>query len=48
VVLPTVSLLFGLVAASCLAAGLLGEAIIDTSGREARTRLVARETGGAP
>jgi glycosyltransferase involved in cell wall biosynthesis len=43
VVLPTVSLLLGLVFASCLFAALLGEAIIDTLGRAERNRVVVRE-----
>jgi len=43
VVLPTVSLLLGLVFLSCLFAALLGEAIIDTLGRTERNRFVVRE-----
>ena len=43
IVLPTVSLLLGLNFISCLFAGLLGEAIIDTSGRVRRRTVGARE-----
>lgn len=47
VVLPTVSLLLGLNFIACLFAGLLGEAIIDTSGRRPRPTVGAREWGDA-
>lgn len=43
IVLPTVSLLLGLIFASCLFAGLLGEAIIDTMGHLERRPVVVRE-----
>ena len=45
VVVPVVSLQLGLVFISCLFAGLLGEAIIDSSGRTPRHKLGVREWG---
>jgi len=45
VVLPTVSLLLMLNFIACLFAGLLGEAIIDTSGRLPRRNVGVRESG---
>jgi len=43
VVLPTVSILLGLVFMSCMLAALLGEAIIDTLGSTESNRVVVRE-----
>jgi hypothetical protein len=43
IVLPTVSLLLGLVFVSCLFAGLLGEAILRTAGAPPTARRLLRE-----
>jgi hypothetical protein len=45
IVLPTVSMLLGLVFVFCLFAGVLGEAIVDTSERFARGGVMVRELG---
>jgi len=43
IVLPTVSLLFGMTFVFCLLAGVLGEAIIDLSGQTRRRSVMVRE-----